>query len=170
MENMFRAYSRNSAVNYALTYGANPNPRYRYFKEYQQLGGDCTNFISQCLHAGGAPFDYNFKIQWWYNSSGSWSPAWAIAHSLYWYLKEKNRLDSPGLKGQEVSDIRLLQTGDLIMYESYRNVIYHAAMITNIIKEGNSFTPLITQHTPEAVNISYIKPKAKKMHFMKISV
>lgn len=166
MENMFRAYSRNAAVNYALTYGANPNPAYRYFKEYQMLGGDCTNFISQCLHAGGAPFDYNFKIQWWYNSSSSWSYAWTIAHSLYWYLREKYRLNSPGLKGQEVSDISLLQLGDLIMYESYRGVIYHSAIITSFVNSA----PRITQHTPELVNISYIKPKAKKMHFIKISV
>ncbi len=45
-----REYSVESAVNYANRYYENYNPAYPDWTAY---GGDCANFISQCLHAGG---------------------------------------------------------------------------------------------------------------------
>ena len=41
-------YDRQSAVEYARTWALGRNPRY---KDYDQWGGDCTKFISQCVHA-----------------------------------------------------------------------------------------------------------------------
>jgi hypothetical protein len=49
-------YNHREAVQYALRYGMNPNPSYRFMGVYQTVGGDCSNFISQCLRAGGAPW------------------------------------------------------------------------------------------------------------------
>ena len=46
------SYNREWAANYAETYGPNPNTKYKYFGED---GGDCTNFVSQCLYAGTLP-------------------------------------------------------------------------------------------------------------------
>ncbi len=43
-------YDRNAAVEYALTYNLNPNPEYQ---SLDAVGGDCTNFVSQALYAGG---------------------------------------------------------------------------------------------------------------------
>mgnify|MGYP001690599932 FL=1 len=42
-------YNRNAAVNYARRWALNPNPRYPYYTQ----NGDCTNFVSQALRAGG---------------------------------------------------------------------------------------------------------------------
>ena len=44
------AYSPSKAVAYAKkwAYGRNPN-----YKDYDPLGGDCANFVSQCIMAGG---------------------------------------------------------------------------------------------------------------------
>jgi len=44
------AYNPSKAVAYAKkwAYGRNPN-----YKDYDPLGGDCANFVSQCLIAGG---------------------------------------------------------------------------------------------------------------------
>ena len=41
-------YNRRSAVEYAHTWAYGRNPAYF---DYQRLGGDCTNFASQCLYA-----------------------------------------------------------------------------------------------------------------------
>lgn len=71
----------NSAINYAVTYGWNPNyNRYAYFGH-----GDCANFVSQILEAGGLPQTYtdNPEEGWWHtnyffgihNHSRSWTVA-----------------------------------------------------------------------------------------------
>ena len=44
------AYDGKKASNYAKTYYHNYN---RAFYNYNDAGGDCTNFVSQCLQAGG---------------------------------------------------------------------------------------------------------------------
>ena len=170
-------YSRLNAVNYALTYAINPNPLYRFFPEIGDGGGDCSNFISQCLYAGGAPFDYGSNAPWWYNKKGTlnvnddtWSVSWAVAHSLYWTLKIRGDKNLNGVKGIEVTNINMLELGDIIQYENYRGIIYHSAIITSFDYAGQNKLPRITQHTFNAANISYIKPAAKKMHFMKIII
>ena len=48
-------YNRKKAVEYALKWALDRNPRYL---DYDDLGGDCTNFISQCLYAGIEEMNY----------------------------------------------------------------------------------------------------------------
>lgn len=163
-------YNRQNAVRYALTYALNPNPNFIFFNLHGDGGGDCSNFISQCLNAGGAPFAYD-SSPWWYNArNGSWSVSWAVAHSLYWTLKLRGEKRLKGLKATEVQDLGMLELGDLIQYEDYKGLIYHSAIITAYTFDGGQKVPLISQHTYNARNISYVKPQAKKMHFMKIEV
>lgn len=45
-------YDYDAAVNYARLYVKNYNPNYPDWTPY---GGDCANFASQCLYAGGKP-------------------------------------------------------------------------------------------------------------------
>ena len=52
----FTNYDRKSAAGYAMKWALSRNTAY---KDYEEWGGDCTNFISQCVHAGGIPFDNN---------------------------------------------------------------------------------------------------------------
>ena len=46
-------YDRDKACQYAQRYAYNYNPNY---KDYNAVGGDCANFVSQCLIAGGLNF------------------------------------------------------------------------------------------------------------------
>lgn len=165
------SYSRTLAVEYAKKYALNPNPQYRYFS-LSNTGGDCANFLSQCLKAGGAPFVYNREHSWWYNNMGTgnvmddtWSIPWAVAHSLYWFLKINNESNLSGAKGREISDISLLDLGDLVFYEDNSGLIFHSAIITGF--RGN--IPLVSHHSFEALNIPYYSTwPANKIHFLKI--
>ena len=47
------SYDTGAALNYARTYCKNYNPHYN---NYRHSGGDCANFVSQCLKAGGFSF------------------------------------------------------------------------------------------------------------------
>ena len=44
------SYNPSGAVNYAYQWAYSRNPNYY---DYSNMGGDCANFVSQCLIAGG---------------------------------------------------------------------------------------------------------------------
>ncbi|AWK51391.1 hypothetical protein DIC82_10280 [Clostridium beijerinckii] len=67
-------FNISEACNYAETFALNPNPNY---KSFEDIGGDCTNFISQILYAGGV------------KQTKAWSPytnSWIRVEDIYLYL------------------------------------------------------------------------------------
>ena len=46
---LFRPYDRLEAVSYAHRWAYGRNPA---FYDYEEIGGDCTNYASQCIYAG----------------------------------------------------------------------------------------------------------------------
>ena len=172
------SYDRKSAVNYAVKYSLTPNSQYRYFPLMKDTSGDCANFISQCLKAGGALMSHNPQSPWWYDNHGTlnqkddtWSISWTVAHSLYWYLKVNKSVSTGALRGLEVNDLDNLELGDVIFYENYNGVIFHSAIITSFINVNGITEPLISQHSYEGLNIRYKKVYPYKMvHFLKISI
>jgi len=160
---MSKKYDRNRAVQYALTYGNKPNPQYPYFKIYGEDGGDCTNFVSQCLKSGGIEMVYHDKAPWWFNDDKH-TISWTSSHSLYWCLKVRYQEYLNGPRGKVVNDLSSLTIGDLIFYRDMQDKIDHCVIVTTFLNN----LPLITQHSPELVNVSHINPKKSKMIFMKL--
>ncbi len=118
--------------------------------------------------------NYNREYPWWYNSKNTinimddtWSICWAVAHSLYYYLKINQEKNSFGAKGLEIYNKSDLEIGDLVFFEDTNHRIFHSAIITSF----NNGEPLISQHTFNDLNIpiktsmKYINP-----HFLKISL
>lgn len=166
-------YSRNTAVSYAIKYALKPNSSYRYFPLINDNSGDCANFLSQCLHAGGAPMNYSNQNPWWYKHNSAslkddiWSVSWTVAHSLYWYLKINQESNLYGVKGLEVRNASELQLGDLIFFRNDKGNIFHSAIVTSFLHNQ----PLISHHSFEALNIPYTSSwPASKLHFLKISI
>lgn len=131
------AYNRMKAVQYAETWWNGANPRYQKFEV------DCTNYVSQCLHAGGVPMEYSYQRGrgWWYRGSReNWSYSWAVAHSL------KNYLDKGGVHRAEIVDSpRQLQPGDIICYDWDGNGRWqHNTIVTALDASGE---PLVNAHT-----------------------
>lgn len=52
------------------------------YPDFHQVGGDCANFFSQCLLAGGYPQD----DYWWYISKDDSAYPWRTASGMYHYL------------------------------------------------------------------------------------
>src|SRR5690625_8038604 len=76
-------YDRQAVVQYAETWWNRYNPA------FPQFTVDCTNFVSQCVRAGGAPLrGIPNKLNGWWYKANNWSLSWSVAHSLYWYLME----------------------------------------------------------------------------------
>ena len=93
-----RTYDRRAAAAYALRHWNNPNPAYANMDQLG-AGGDCTNFTSQALFAGGFAMDYRapgYYTEWWYRRVGRepfdaalddwWSCTWSLPENQFHYL------------------------------------------------------------------------------------
>lgn len=129
-------YDRLKAVKYAERWWNSYNPEYRKFEV------DCTNYISQCLRAGGAPMwgAPTRSKGWWYQDN-NWSFSWAVAHSFRWYLSGSTK----GLKGREVESATDLLLGDVICYDFEGDEKWNHTTIV-VAKDANG-EPLVNAHT-----------------------
>lgn len=76
-------YDRAAAVAYAHKWAYRRNPLYYDFSD---LGGNCTNFASQCLYAGSRVMNFTPTFGWYYISLNSRAPAWTGVNELYRFL------------------------------------------------------------------------------------
>ncbi|MDY0407773.1 amidase domain-containing protein [Virgibacillus soli] len=129
-------YNRQQAVQYAEHWWNSYNPTYRVFDV------DCTNFISQCLHAGGAPMwgTPNRSKGWWYQGN-NWSYSWAVAHSMRWYLSGATQ----GVKGVEMESPEELLPGDVICYDFQGDGRWDHTTI--VVAKDAYGMPLVNAHT-----------------------
>ena len=67
------AYDREAATSYAVKWALLRNPD---FYSFDNLGGDCTSFASQCLYAGCGVMNYTPISGWYYKSAGDRTAAW----------------------------------------------------------------------------------------------
>ncbi len=129
-------YNRLKAVQYAERWWNTYNPAYKNFEN------DCTNFISQCLHQGGAPMmGYPNRGKGWWMRGQNYSYSWAVANSL------KNFLGSSktGLQARVVSNPEQLIFGDVICYDFQGDGRFdHNTIVTG--KDANGM-PLVNAHT-----------------------
>ena len=81
------AYDGARAVAYAKTWAFARNP---LWGDFSGLGGDCANFASQCLFAGGCGMDFSPE-GWFYRSMRDRAPAWSGSSELMAYLLRSGR-------------------------------------------------------------------------------
>ncbi len=155
-------YDREKAVAYADKYcgaawGSGNNFKYnKKYNDYNGIGGDCTNYVSQVLgdkEAGG------MRI------GGGWVPssnAWANADGLKNFLVHSGRgsvISVGTFKELTKSSEKLpngavgkLQLGDVIAYEKGRGNIDHFAVITGFDSHGY---PLVNSHTTDRYHVPW---------------
>lgn len=134
-------YYRERAAQYADQWWNGSNPEFLSFEV------DCTNYISQCLFAGGAPINYTGRREsgWWYkgmiNNREAWSFSWAVANSLESHL----RLSETGLRAELVGGPGQLKLGDVITYDWDGDGRYQHSVIVTAFDAGGM--PLVNAHT-----------------------
>ena len=138
---MIKKYNRTEAVDYAQKWALESNPNFYHFSE---IGGDCTNFISQCLLAGGGVMNYDTYYGWFYINPNNRSPSWTSVEYLNKFLLSKNRI-GPIAK---ISPIDKLEIGDLIQLRQNLFRFNHTLIISKI--ERNEI--YVCAHTENALN------------------
>ncbi len=76
-------YDREKAVAYAREWAFRRNPQ---FYDFENIGGDCTNFISQCIYAGCGVMNYTPVTGWYFIFLNNRAPAWTGVQFLYNFL------------------------------------------------------------------------------------
>ena len=145
-------YNRQKAVDYAREWYDDRNNE---FYSYSDLSGDCTNFTSQCLYAGGIPMDSDwhsirteknifkriFQKPWnWFKNNGyyEWdiSRAWQTVSAQYEYIKENYCggkeiiITSPDEIEAAIAN-NLIQAGDLLYFKA-GTALHHSVIITQV--------------------------------------
>ena len=156
------AYNREAAVEYARKWAFSRNPD---FFDFSELGGDCTNFASQCIYAGYGVMNYTPVTGWYYNSLNSRAPAWTGVNELYNFLIN-NEGTGPRAVVVPLSEI---QVGDIVQIR-FRgaNTFGHCPVVVRRGR-GTPGTVLIAAHTNDAYNralATYMYAELRPLHIM----
>jgi hypothetical protein len=120
----FGSYSTSPALAYMRQWLWGYNPDYRKFAG---VGGDCTNFVSQVLRAGGwadVSGFYTSDSAWWYNWTNQ-SYTWAGAQNLYNYINQSGRATfAASTRDMLAGDIVQFRLGDYLP-----DAIHHSAVV-----------------------------------------
>lgn len=156
------AYSRTNAVNYANTYALSCNPNHKYFTR----GGNCTNFVSQCMYAGGVKTDstWNFT-QGVVSTYNTYTRAWTVADELKNYIKinlggerlvskwKKYGDSSQGVYGYVNNSNNLTNTGIEIVFYDWQDdgIIDHSSIVvgTGNSLDGTGYGDLVDQNSTD---------------------
>lgn len=144
------SYSRINAVEYANRYYSNYNPSYPDWTPY---GGDCANFVSQCLYAGGKSMSGSpgsSSAQDWGNwfsygsdlNTSNVSSTWrgANAFKSYW---QSNSVGYKKFDSFSPDAYNYGYKGDAISLLNHNGVAYH----TMIVVGYYGIDLLCAQHT-----------------------
>lgn len=93
---LFRPYDRLEAVIYAHRWAYGRNPA---FYDYEEIGGDCTNYASQCIYVGTGVMNYTPTFGWYYINSNDKSPSWTGVEFLRDFLVREERSAGAGSPG-----------------------------------------------------------------------
>ena len=96
-------YDRASAAAYAHRWAYGRNPAYY---DYEELGGDCTNFASQCLYAGTGIMNMTPTFGWYYRNANDKAPAWTGVEYFRNFLLRPEPTQGPFAREVSLEELR----------------------------------------------------------------
>ena len=151
------SYNRGNAAAYARRWALGRNPAYF---DYQGIGGDCTNFVSQCLFAGAGVMNYTPECGWFYRSANDRTPSWTGVEYLYRFLTENESVGPYGT----VCNLEQVQIGDVIQLGNEDGAYYHSLFVTQggphiqiAAHSGDALNRPLERYTYAAVRCIHIK-------------
>lgn len=120
-----RRYDRDRALAYAREWAMSRNP---LFIDYTGFGGDCTNFVSQCLFAGSCRMNFTPVFGWYYLDADSRTASWTGVQYFYNFLMG-NRGEGPfGVETDETN----LRVGDVVQLQNEDGAFYHTLFVSGV--------------------------------------
>lgn len=119
---VIRPYRREWAVAYAARYAFSQNP---LFGNFAEIGGNCTNFVSQCIYAGSCKMNYTKTFGWYFISLDERSPSWTGVEYFYNFMTTNGGV---GPFGREVSADEV-EIGDALQLAKSDGDFYHTLIV-----------------------------------------
>ena len=141
-------YDRAAAVRYARRWAYGRNPA---FDDYEKIGGDCTNFASQCVYAGSGVMNYIRDLGWYYIDANNKAPAWTGVEYFYNFMTRREESAGPVA---EVSSISGMLPGDVIQLSFDGEGWNHSPVVVRLLRQP-ALRPadiLIAAHSYDADN------------------
>ncbi len=154
---MEKEYNRKKAIDYAYKWALDRNPKYY---NYDNLGGDCTNFVSQCIFEGSKIMNYSKNFGWYYINANNKSPSWTGVEFLYNYLTRNSTLGPIGIKTSKNN----VEEGDIIQLSFDNRIFSHSLFITKIVGESI----YVATHTDDNLNKALNLYNYKDIRFIHI--
>lgn len=158
-------YNTRDAVLYAFRYATSPNKDYY---DFTNNGGDCTNFVSQCLYAGGIKQHIGTALTdtcWFYKTSKNRSSSWTGAKQFKNYItNSKSKINMVPTNFSNVF------TGDVIQLVNKSGVPYHTLFVNGISYTDGKKDVLVCAHTANRRNVAlsvYYGNSTKKYYHIK---
>lgn len=117
-----KPYIRENAVAYARKYAFSQNSR---FGNFAGIGGNCTNFVSQCIYAGGCVMNYTPTFGWYFISLDDRSPSWTGVEYFYNFIIENADVGPYG----RVAGDNELEIGDVVQLARNDEGYYHTLLV-----------------------------------------
>ena len=136
-----KAYDRDRANAYAQTWALDRNP---LFENYSGIGGDCTNFVSQCVYAGSCVMNYTPTFGWYYISPTNRTASWTGVQFFYNFITQN---EGVGPYAREVNPGGLT-IGDVIQLGRADDTCYHTLIVTGFSRTQY----LVSAHSDDALN------------------
>jgi len=137
-------YDRAAALAYAHRWAYGRNPKYY---DYEEIGGDCTNFASQCLYAGVGIMNYTPTFGWYYIDANNKAPAWTGVEYFRNFLLRKD--PSPGPFAEE-TDLSGLVPGDFVQFNFKGEIYSHTPIVVQIGSPAKPKNILLAAHSYDA--------------------
>ncbi|MGG7142662.1 amidase domain-containing protein [Clostridium nigeriense] len=153
-------YNREKAREYALKWATSSNKEYYNFIND---GGDCTNFVSQVLRAGGLDFvgskaNATSIKSWFYYSSNlpNRTSTWTAANpfNLHFGKEYKRAYDYREYKIEDAlknwdNIYSSIYIGDIVQYSRPNNIAFHSQAITDVLDKSTIY---FSQHSNSIEN------------------
>lgn len=153
-----RKYDRIAAVQYARKWAFGRNPAYY---DFSRIGGDCTNYASQCIFAGAGVMNFTPVFGWFYRSPEDRTASWTGVEFLYRFLTEN---EGVGPYAKEVP-LDELEIGDVVQLGRATGDFYHTPVVVGF-RRGEI---LVAAHTYDAFDkplSSYAFARVRGIHIL----
>ncbi len=153
-------YEREKAVAYARRWALKRNPLYI---SCAGLGGDCTNFASQCLLAGSGVQNYAKDDGWYYISARDLASPWSSVSRFHCFLTGNKDVGPYAVE----TSMQNLQPGDIIQIVTYLYDFHHTLVVTQTGARPSPENILVCAHTYDSLDrplCSYDVSKARFLH------
>lgn len=156
-------YDRIRVVSYANEWAYRRNPNYL---DFRGIGGDCTNFASQCIYAGSKVMNFTPVYGWYYISPENRTASWTGVEYLYHFLISNL---SQGPYAEKVP-VEKIMPADIIQLGNENNEYYHTLVVVKAGDIPSLKNIFVASHTFDTNNRPLNTYQFQNIRFLHIGV